>query len=256
MGLAARVVHDLFQMIGAHGADIGDVADDRHFALEYAQCHFHALGDIRHVEHASGHERARHDAAGPPAGVEPRGDGHARFKQVPGKQEEQGAVARKDDRGVLVGGERAAGAQQDVGPARAHDAGQRPAGEGDGPFHAAGGHDDVRGGQLFGLAVHGARNPVRLKPPDGGAGVVGRAGFAEAFHEPEPGGAFLGIEQRLRHRGFDIAEKLAARGRLLVDEGHVQPAGARGAGGGESGGAGSDDDEIHVSVHYSASPGS
>ena len=114
----------------------------------------------------------------------------------------------------------------------------------------------MRGGQLFGLAVHGARNPVRLKPPDGGAGIVGRAGFAEAFHEPEPGGAFLGIEQRLRHRGFDIAEKLAARGRLLVDEGHVQPAGARGAGGGESGGAGSDDDEIHVSVHYSASPGS
>lgn len=132
MGLAARVVHDLFQMIGSHGADIGDVADDRHFALEYAQCHFHALGDIRHVEHASGHERARHDAAGPPAGVEPRGDGHARFEQVPGKQEEQGAVARKDDRGVLVGGERAAGAQQDVGPARAHDAGQRPAGEGTG----------------------------------------------------------------------------------------------------------------------------
>ncbi|MFQ9491932.1 MAG: hypothetical protein ACLR0N_14205 [Bilophila wadsworthia] len=28
---------------------------------------------------------------------------------MPGKQEEQGAVARKDDRGVLVGGERAAG---------------------------------------------------------------------------------------------------------------------------------------------------
>ena len=53
-----------------------------------------------------------------------------------------------------------------------------------------------------------------------------------------------------------IEEKLAARGRLLVDEGHVQPAGARGAGGGESGGSGSDDDEIHVSVHYSASPAS
>lgn len=43
--------------------------------------------------------------------------GTPRFEQVPGKQEEQGAVARKDDRGVLVGGERAAGAQQDVGPA-------------------------------------------------------------------------------------------------------------------------------------------
>ena len=57
-------------------------------------------------------------------------------------------------------------------------------------------------------------------------------------------------------RDPNLAEKLAARGRLLVDEGHVQPAGARGAGGGESGGAGSDDDEIHVSVHYSASPGS
>ena len=31
---------------------------------------------------------------------------------------------------------------------------------------------------------------------------------------------------------------------------------AAGESGGESGGAGSDDDEIHVSVHYSASPGS
>lgn len=114
----------------------------------------------------------------------------------------------------------------------------------------------MRSGQFFGLAVHGARNPVRLKAPDDGTGVVGRAGFAEAFHELEPGRAFLGIEQRLRHRGFDIAEKLAARGRLLVDERYVKSAGARGAGGGESGGAGSDDDEIHVSVHYSASPGS
>ena len=162
MGLAARVVDDLFQMIGAHGADIGDVADDRHLALEHAQGHPDALGDIGHVKHACGHEAARHDAAGPPAGVEPRGDGHARVEQVPGEQEQQGAVARKDDRGVFVGGERAAGAQQDVGPARAHDAGQRPAGEGDGPFHAAGGDDDVRGGQFFGLAVHGARDPVRL----------------------------------------------------------------------------------------------
>lgn len=93
---------------------------------------FIPLATYGHVEHASGHERARHDAAGPPAGVEPRGDGNARFEQVPGKQEEQGAVARKDDRGVLVGGERAAGAQQDVGPARAHDAGSVQPGKGTG----------------------------------------------------------------------------------------------------------------------------
>ena len=96
---------------------------------------------------------------------------------------------------------------------------------------------------------------MRFQTPDRGAGVIGRAAFAEAFDQFQPRGAFLGIEQSLREGAFDVAEKLAAGRGLLVDEGHVEAAGAGGAGGGQAGGTGPDDDEVHVSVHYSASVG-
>ena len=252
---ALPAVDDLFQPLRAQGADVARVADDGHSALEDFPGHAQALAQIGQVQQSRGHERAGEDAPSHSAGVQPGRDVHARVQQMPGQQKQQGAVPGQNHGRVPVRREAAARTQQNVRAARAHDAGQGPAGEGHGPLHAAGGQNHGGGFQAARFIVHAEGKAAAFHSPDHGPGQIARAALAEFLHQTQARLAFPGVHESLGQGAFHIAQQLPARRGLLVQQGHFQAAGARRAGRRKTGRARAHDNDVRVLVHYLSSTG-
>ena len=137
-----------FEPVGPLRFDPADVAVDRSFARAHHIEHGRAPEQQGQAEQPGGQMGQGPDHVAGRSLVEHGGERVPLADQVAGHKVKQRAAAREHDRGFR---EHARRLEQNVRASGVHDAGKRPAPEGDGAFHRAHGDDDVFGPQVEGF---------------------------------------------------------------------------------------------------------